>query len=169
MKKLIVLICMVLCVAVIGSVLAIAVYDAPEQNGSIGTDTYLYLTMNSSRGTAITLTKGVAQVLPIVLGVESNQTDAEGTPDWGTATLTIDARANGVGKDIENVTITLCSDREGNTPITANVTTSDNTITMTGITTGQTVYVKLLLSADATEAQVNATNGILTCTFAKAA
>lgn len=169
MKKLIVLICMVLCVAVIGSVLAIAVYDAPEKNGSIGTDTYLYLTMNSSRGTAITLTKGVAQVLPIVLGVESNQTGAEGTPDWGTATLTIDARANGEGKNIENVTITLCSDREGNTPIESNVNISGKTITMTGITAGQTVYVKLLLSADATEEEVNATNGILTCTFAKAA
>ena len=163
MKKLIVLICMVLCVAVIGSVLAIAVYDAPEKNGSIGTDTYLYLTMNSSRGTAITLTKGVAQVLPIVLGVESNQTD------WGTATLTIDARANGELKNIENVTITLCSDREGNTPITTNVNTSGKKITMTGITAGQTVYVKLLLDADATEEEVNATNGILTCTFAKAA
>ena len=162
MKKLIVLICMVLCVAVIGSVLAIAVYDAPEKNGSIGTDTYLYLTMNSSRGKAITLTKGVAQVLPIVLGVESNQTD------WGTATLTIDARANGDGKNIENVTITLCSDREGNTPIEG-VAVSGKTITMTGITAGQTVYVKLLLSADATEQQVNATNCILTCTFAKAA
>lgn len=166
MKKLIVLICMVLCIAVIGSVLAIAVYDAPAINdGSIATDTYLYLTMNSSRGKAITLTKGVAQVLPIVLGVESNQTD-----DWGTATLTIDARANGEGKNIDNVTITLCSDREGNTPIEgANVNVSGKTITMTGITAGQTVYVKLLLSADATEQQVNATNGILTCTFAKAA
>ena len=163
MKKLIVLICMVLRVAVIGSVLAIAVYDAPPiDDGSIGTDTYLYLTMNSSRGTAITLTKGVAQVLPIVLGVESNQTD------WGTATLTIDAKANGVDKNIENVTITLCSDREGNTPIEG-VAVSGKTITMTGITAGQTVYVKLLLSADATEQQVNATNGILTCTFAKAA
>lgn len=166
MKKLIVLICMVLCIAVIGSVLAIAVYDAPAINdGSIGTDTYLYLTMNSSRGKAITLTKGVAQVLPIVLGVESNQTD-----DWGTATLTIDARANGEGKNIDNVTITLCSDREGNTPIEgSNVTVSGKTITMTGITEGQTVYVKLLLNAEATETQVNATNGILTCTFAKAA
>ena len=163
MKKLIVLICMVLRVAVIGSVLAIAVYDAPPiDDGSIGTDTYLYLTMNSSRGTAITLTKGVAQVLPIVLGVESNQTD------WGTATLTIDARANGDGKNIDNVTITLCSDQEGNTPIEG-VAVSGKTITMTGITAGQTVYVKLLLSADATEQQVNATNGILTCTFAKAA
>lgn len=169
MKKLIVLICMVLCVAVIGSVLAIAVYDAPEQNGSIGTDTYLYLTMNSSRGTAITLTKGVAQVLPIVLGVESNQTNAEGTPDWGTATLTIDAKAS-EGKSIENVTITLCSDQEGNTEIKgSNVAVSGKTITMTGITAGQTVYVKLLLSAEATEEQVNATNGTLTCTFAKAA
>ena len=169
MKKLIVLICMVLCVAVIGSVLVIAVYDAPPiDDGSIGTDTYLYLTMNSSRGKAITLTKGVAQVLPIVLGVESNQTDAEGTPNWGTATLTIDARANGDGKNIDNVTITLCSDQEGNTPIEG-VAVSGKTITMTGITAGQTVYVKLLLSADATEQQVNATNGILTCTFAKAA
>lgn len=168
MKKLIVLICMVLCIAVIGSVLAIAVYDAPAINdGSIATDTYLYLTMNSSRGKAITLTKGVAQVLPIVLGVESNQTDAEGTANWGTATLTIAATAS-EGKSIENVTITLCSDREGNTPIEG-VAVSGKTITMTGITAGQTVYVKLLLSAEATEAQVNATNGILTCTFAKAA
>lgn len=162
MKKLIVLICMVLCVAVIGSVLAIAVYDAPDVNGSIGTDTYLYLTMNSTRGTGVTLTQGVPQVLPIVLGVDTNESA------WGSATLTIVAAAN-ADKSIAKVSIGLYSDREGTTAITENVTTADGTITMTGITAGQTVYVKLLLAADATAAEVNATSGTLTCTFAQAA
>lgn len=163
MKKTILLIGIILCVAVIGSVLAIAVYDANDISGSVSTDTYLYLTMNSEKGKSVTLKTGVPTILPIVLGVDSNDTN------WGSGKLTITPVAI-ADKSIAKVSIGIYSDATASTAITKNVTTNDSgVITLTGITAGKTVYVKLLLAADATQTEVSNTQGTLSCSFVRVA
>lgn len=161
MKKTILLIGIILCIAVIGSVLAVAVYDADDITGSVSTDTYLYLTMNSTEGQSVTLQTGVPTILPIVLGVDSNDSS------WGSGKLTITPAA-AADKSIAKVTIGIYSDETASTAITENATTDGNgVITLTGITEGQTVYVKLLLAADATQTEVTNTQGTLTCSFVR--
>lgn len=158
MKKLIILISIILCLAVIGSVLAIDVYDATPIEGGVNTDTYLYLSLNSERGTGITLNKNNATLIPIVLGVDTNETD------WsGSATLTITPQAVGNEKTIEHVTIGYYSD-SGCTKTVGSVSDA-GVFTYSGITSGTTVYVKIEYVENVTAAQVNATQGKLVCTF----
>ncbi len=157
MKKLIILISIILCLAVIGSVLAIAVYDAAPIEGGVNTDTYLYLSLNSTRGTGITLNKNNATLIPIVLGIDTNETE------WsGSATLTITPQAVGDNKNIDNVTIGYYAD-SGCTKAVGSV--SDGVFTYTKIKEGTTVYVKIEYKENVTADQVNATNGKLVCTF----
>ncbi len=160
MKKTILLIGIILCIAVIGSVLAVAVYDANDIEGSISTDTYLYLGLNSSAGTGVILSAGVPKIVPIVLSVDTN------AENWGSGTLTITPAAQSE-KNIEKVTIGIYSDAAGNTALTDNVSIDKGVITVTGISEGTTVYVKLLLAEDATQDEVKATGGTLTCSFVR--
>lgn len=163
MKKTILLIGIILCIAVIGSVLAVAVYDANDITGSVSIDTYLYLTMNSTKGQSVTLQAGVPTILPIVLGVDSNDSS------WGSGKLTITPAAL-TDKSIDKVTIGVYSDATGSTAITDDITKDDNgVITLSNITEGKTVYVVLTLAADATQDEVGNTQGTLTCSFVRVA
>lgn len=156
MKKLILMISIILCIAVIGSVLAIAVYDAADIEGGVNTDTYLYLSLNSTRGTGVTLNKNTATLIPIVLGVDTNDSD------WsGSATLTITPQAVGENKNIENVDISYYSDSECTTTVGS---VSDGVFTYS-VTAGTTIYVRIAYKENVTAAQINATNGKLVCTF----
>ncbi len=157
MKKLILIIGIVLCIAVIGSVFAIAVYDAQPSTGTIGADTYVYLTLENPTGTTgCQLERGIPVIIPIVLGIEKND-DA-----WGTATLTVTPTAVGEGKNIDNVEITMWSNSTCTTAVEGLATDeSTGAMTLTGITAGKTVYVRLVLDAAATQDQVTNTNGNL--------
>lgn len=157
MKKLIILISIILCLAVIGSVLAIAVYDATPIGGGVNTDTYLYLSLNSERGTGVTLNKNNATLIPIVLGIDTNE------ESWtGSATLTIKPEAVEEGKTIEHVTIGYYSDLDCTKAVGS---VSDAGVFTYSVSKGTTVYVKIEYEANVTAAQVNATNGKLVCTF----
>lgn len=156
MKKLIILISIILCLAVIGSVLAIAVYDATPIEGGVNTDTYLYLSLNSERGTGVTLNKNNATLIPIVLGIDTNK------ESWtGSATLTIKPEAVGEGKTIEHVTIGYYSDLD----CTKAVGSVSEGVFTYSVSEGTTVYVKIEYVENVTAAQVNATNGKLVCSF----
>lgn len=163
MKKTILLIGIILCIAVIGSVLAIGVYDATDIEGSVTTDTYLYLGLNATEGTGVTLEVGKQTIVPISLSVDSNAVD-----NWGSATLTITPKANN-DKSIKKVTIGLYSDDKGMNAIENANTDANGVITLTGITKNRIVYVRLFLAADATQDDVNGTGGTLTCSFKVAA
>lgn len=162
MKKVILLIGVILCVAVIGSVLAVAVYDANDIEGSISTDTYLYLSLDSSASSGVTLEKGVQKIVPIVMSIDQNDAN------WGTATLTITPSAVS-GKSIEKVTIGIYSDETCKTVLAGANVDDNGVITYAGVTTGKTVYVSLLLAEDASEEEVTNTSGNLTCSFARVA
>lgn len=147
MKKLVLIIGIILCIAVIGSVFAVAVYDAQDATGSIGADEYVYLTLNSSGTTGCNLVKGVPTIIPIVMGIEST------AESWGTAKLTVSATAN-EGKSIDNVEITLWED--------LTCTQAIEGLTVEGITESGTVYVKLqLVGEDLSEEDVNNAGGVL--------
>lgn len=155
MKKLVLIIGIILCIAVIGSVFAVAVYDAQDATGSLGADTYVYLTLENPTGTTgCQLEKGIPVIIPIVVGIEQNDAD------WGTATLTVTPSAQ-AEKSIENVEITMWSNEACTTSVEGLATADNGVMTLTGITEGTTVYVRLVLDNDATQEQVKAAAGVL--------
>lgn len=162
MKKLIVLICMVLCVAVIGSVLAIAVYDATAVTDTIGTDGHIYLSINTEDNVEnFTLEKGIPTVVAITFGVGKNSSE------WGSTVagkLTINVEKNG-DKVLDNIEYGFYSDSNATQPMT-DETTEKNTFVKSNITAETTtVYVRLFLKADATQTEVTAAGGKLVCSF----
>lgn len=162
MKKLVLIIGIVLCIAIIGSVFAIAVYDARDIEGTVGTDTYLYLTLDTTASTGVQLEKGVPTIIPIVLGIDTNETGS-----WGSATMTVKATEQ-EGKKIDKVEITLWANSSCTQAIDG-LSAGTNEWTLTGITTGRTIYVKLVLSDDATEADIKEAGGNLNVKLVKAA
>lgn len=162
MKKLVLIIGIVLCIAVIGSVFALAIYDASPAEGTIGADTSVYLTLkNNETTTGFTLEKGVPTVIGLTISIEQNDSS------WGTATLTVVAKAQD-GMDISKVTITMWANQACTTPLDTN-NTVDGTWTKTGITASQLAYIKIEIAEDATQQDIGKIGGQLTLTLKRVA
>lgn len=168
MKKLILVIAMVLCIAVISGVFALAVFNADPIVGTITTDDYLFLEMNSEFSANLELLKGTPTVKAINIRVRSiEKTDAY-------LKISTVSKEN---KNLSNVSFELYSSSD-----CANILkdesgsdcklVGDGTITYVipqNTDTSITVYLKILLDDNITESEFDMTGGKLTLSLSEKA
>lgn len=159
MKKIMLIVGMILCVAVIGSVFAVAVMNA-QSAATFSADGYIYLGFDGTSSNGIVLSSGVVTPFTVVLTVDSN------VANTGTLTITF---ADGADKNLDDVSFGVYSDSNCMTALTTNVTTEDKVITITGISgESTTIYVGVMLKANADADEINDCGGTMTLHFAPA-
>lgn len=155
---------MILCIAAIGSVLAIAVFGAEDVQGTIKTDAYLFLEMNSDITTSLELVKGT----PIVKAVNLKLRASDETKGYFKV-IALDKE----DKTLSKVKFSLYSS-EDCTTLLKDVNGNDCTMTGSGTLvylipetkeTVVTVYLSILLDDDITENEFNNAGGKLTLRF----
>ena len=160
MKKILLIVGMILCVAVIGSVFAVAVFSANDATATITAEPYITLGWDGTAEASFVLEPGVKQIYTVNLTVDKST-------NGGTATFSVvceDDTTN--SKDLENVTITVCSDALGTTAVTgANVTTNDNDTSISGLSANATYYIAIVLDAGADADDIADCGGTMTLSF----
>lgn len=160
MKKILLIVGMILCVGVIGSVFAVSVYNATSTETVTAQD-YIYLTFDGTAEVDVVLTKGEKYVYNVYLTVDSNNENCSGT-----FSVVCEDEESPSTKSLTDVTVTVCSDPAGNTAVTgANVTTSGKNTTISGITTNTNYYIAILLDGEADATQVTNCGGKMTLSF----
>lgn len=163
MKKLILMISIILCIAVIGSVLAIAVYGAGDITGTVTADDYIYLSLGAENDNKqFTLIKGQDCVIPIVLSVDRPSDSS----NKGKLTITAAPKAvtDNVTYTLDYVDIALYDGKDKATAEKKADLTS-NQLVLDNVSESKTVYVIISFKADVTEKQVEVTAGSLSCDF----
>lgn len=160
MKKLIIVIAMLLCVATIGAVFALAIFDSTPVTGTITSDDYLFLEMNSDLSNSLELTKGMNVVKTIDIHIRSvNKTNAY----LKIYTLSKE------NKNLSNVKFSLYSSKDCDT-LLKDLNGNDCTIQGNGtiiylipdnIDTTLTLYLKIQLNSNITESEYEQTGGLL--------
>ena len=148
MKKILLIVAVVLCVAVAGTALAVTYNSATNATGTLTADTYLALSLDSCSTTALHLTAGEATVYNIVCGV-SKSTNAP------TADLRITLADASVSNTLEAVTFNLYTDSGCTAPAT--YTVNNGVYTITGITTDTTYYARFYVANNADTATIGGT------------
>lgn len=168
LKKLVLIIAIILCVATISGVFALAIFDSQPVVGTITADDYLFLEMNSEFSANLELLKGTPVIKAINLHIRSfDKTDAY---------LKISTISK-TEKNLSNVSFSLYSSQD-----CKNLLTDSNgnecTIRGDGIITylipentdtSLTVYLKIVLDDDITETEFDSTGGKLTLSLSEKA
>ena len=164
MKKIILIIALVLCVAVAGTALALTTFNnASDVTGTLTADTYLSLSLDSCSTTALQLEVGTYST-PYT--IDYDVTKSTNAP---TATLTLTlAAAN--EKTLNGVTVTLWTDSNCTVPLKLNTTThvidaegtaasltGAGSISVAGLTTDGLIYAKFYLDSNATASAIGGT------------
>ncbi len=163
MKKLILMIGIILCIAVIGSVLAIAVYDAGDITGTVTADDYIYLSLGAENDIKqFTLIKGQDCVIPIVLSVDRPLDSS----NEGKLTITAAAKAatDDITYTLENITIALYDGKDKATA-TKLAGLESNQLVLDNVSESKTVYVIISFKDNVTEKEIEVTAGSLSCDF----
>lgn len=162
MKKMLLIVAVVLCVAIAGTALAVSYNSASNVTGTLTADTYLLLGLESCSEAAITVNPGTPQVYTIQCDVTKVGTFAD------TATLTITLTDAGSGQDLDDVTVALFTDAECTSAVAGKTSTGAGTISVTGITATTTYYAKISVPSSLGEDECDAVGGTMTLAFAKA-
>lgn len=160
MKKLVLIIAMILCLATVGSVFALAVFNAKEVTGTITADGYEFFEMDSTIDEApIILQKDNPIVKTINLHLRASMS-TEGRLNITLGTLK--------DKSLDNITLALYEDKEctkvlstitGGSTLTYNVQKTNDTKV--------TIYLSISISSDITESDFESAGGTLTLNFSK--
>lgn len=141
MKKILLIVAVVLCLAVAGTALAVKYNDAQSKSGTVVADTCLELSLGDTADNVnFALEKGIPQIYTIICNVARSSAAAGD----GELVITVtESAANSLG----DVDITLCSDANGQNALTgANVSTTgtkddaERTFTVTGLAPGTYTY-----------------------------
>jgi hypothetical protein len=163
MKKILLIVAVVLCVAVAGAAIAVTYNDATTINGTLTADSYLELSLDNCSTTAINLVEGE----PTKYTIQCDLTKSENGLGDGTCTLTI-TLANGVSTDLDDVTIAIYTDPNCTIAVEGATRKGEGAVTVTGITTSKTYYAKLTLDNGLDESETANVGGTMTLSFAKA-
>ena len=162
MKKTLLIIAIVLCVAVAGTALALTVNNASNVTGTLTADSYLALSLDGSSSAA---SISVADGDPGYYTIVCNVTKSASVTDNGTLTITLANTSESV--TLGAVTVTLYEDELHNTPVTSGSRKGAGTITVSNISTTTTYYAVVTLDSGLNENQTNAVGGTMTLSFAK--
>ena len=163
MKKTLLIIAVVLCIAVAGAAIAVTWNDPDPVTGTLTADSYLELSLDQCSTTAISLTEGSYSYYTIQCDV--TKSISAGTNN---CTLTVTLEDTSESVTLDSVTVSVYSDSNYQTLVANGTTTGEGSITVTGITETSTYYVKLSLADGLTEAQTEAVGGTMTLSFVKA-
>ena len=172
MKKILLIVAVVVCVAVAGTALALTQFNsATPVSGTLTADTYLALNWGECTTGDLVLEEGVYTTYTIAYTV-TKSTNAPA----GTLTLTLADAAN---KDLDDVTVALFSDSTCQTPLklnasthvidaegTAATLTGAGSIVINGLTADGTIYARFGLANDTTASDVG---GSMTLSLAEQA
>lgn len=162
MKKIMLIVGMILCVAVIGSVFAVAVYDAQQATATVTADTYIELGWDGTADTNLVLEPGITQIYTVNLTVDKSASVTD------TSTFRVVCANTSETVTLGQVSVVVCEDNLGVDAVDGdsdNVTVSGNNTTITGITQNTTYYIAVTLAANATEEQVTNCGGTMTLSF----
>ncbi len=169
MKKILLIVAIVVCVAVAGTALALTTYnDATPLGGTLTADTYLSLSLDDCSTTALALEVGeYSDAYTIDYDIAKS---ASVTPS---ATLTIALADAGAGHDLDDVTIALFTNSNFSTPLklgtnattgaidqengTAATLTGAGTITITGLNASGVIYARFYVDGNADADDVGGT------------
>ena len=166
MKKILLIVAVVLCLAVAGTALAVSYNSADPITGTMSADSFLKLSLDSCSTEAITINPGTPVVYTVQCDVVNVQ-DNEATPKTGTLTITlVDA---GSGQDLDDVTVALYTDASCKEAVEGKTQTGAGTITVTDISTTTTYYAKISVPSTLNEDDCEDCGGTMTLAFAKAA
>lgn len=163
MKKILLILAVVVCVAVAGSALAVAYNNATSKVGHISADTYIALDWgaNNSSTTSLELEEGVPSYYTI------DCTVVKSTNAAATGTLTIALQdSNEANKSLDNVTVTLYSDSNYQNAVAGKTQKGEGSITITGLTANATYYAKVSVDDGLTNEQLQAVAGTMTLSLA---
>lgn len=160
MKKILLIVAVVVCVAVAGTALALTQFNsATPVSGTLTADTYLALDWGECTTGDLVLEEGVYTTYTIAYTV-TKSTNAPA----GTLTLSI---SNSAPKSVEYVNVALFTDSNCTTPLKLNATTraidaegtavtqnGQGTITINGLTADGIIYARFGLSSGATVSEV---------------
>lgn len=161
MKKILLIVAVVLCVAIAGTALAVSYNSATPITGSLAADQYLKLGLDSCSETAITVNPGT----PVVYTIQCDVTKSTSVTDTGTLTITL---ANVGEQDLDDVTVALFTDAACTSAVAGKTQTGAGSISVTGIDTTTTYYAKISVPSALTEADCTACGGTMTLSFVKA-
>lgn len=164
MKKILLILAIVVCVAVAGSALAVAYNSASPITGTVAADSAFILSLDQCVQTPVTLEPGTPEVYTIQCDV-SKSASVLATQ---TATLTItlsDAGGDDPAQDLDDVTVALFSDINCTQAIAGKTQTGAGTISVTGINATTTIYARISCPNNLSEADINAVGGNMTITF----
>lgn len=162
MKKILLIVAVVLCVAIAGTALAVSYNSADPITGSLAADQYLKLGLDSCSTTDITVNPGTPQVYTIQCDVTKSATVSD------TGTLTITLADAGAGQDLDDVTIALFTDSACTSAVAGKVQTGAGSISVTGIDTTTTYYAKISVPSTLSEDDCEDCGGTMTLSFVKA-
>lgn len=164
MKKILLIVAVVLCVAIAGTAFAITRNNATPATGTLEADSYLALTLGRCSTTALEIADGAPAYYTIYCDKTASASEASTA-----CTLTITLANTSESVTLAPVTVTLYSDSSRQTPVASGSRKGAGSITITGITASTTYYATVSLDAGLTSEQTAAVGGSMSMTFAKAA
>lgn len=172
MKKILLIVAVVLCLAIAGTALAATYRSAENVSGTLTADKYIALSLEECSTANLTLLAGDQVTYELEYAVERSATAP-------TATLTIELEDTSESVTLDEVQVALFKNAECSVPVKLNGTALDDdagtavvqdgegTITITGLQAGDTYYVRFYI-ADA-EATLENIGGTMTLNLVKAA
>ena len=161
MKKILLIVAVVLCVAVAGTAFAITRNQADPVNGTLAADTMFVLSLDSCSTANIALTAGT----PTEYTIQCDITKSNSANYNGTLTVTL---ADSAPKDLDDVTITLYSDAQHEHEVANATCTGAGSFTVTGISASTPYYALITLANNLSESDTQNVGGTMTLAFAKA-
>ena len=161
MKKILLIIAVVLCVAVAGTALAVSYNSSDPVTGSLAADSYLKLSLDSCSTEAVVINPGTPQKYTIQCDV----TKSTSVTDTCTLTITL---ADVGEQDLDDVTVTVYSDSACTIPVAGASRTGAGSISVTGITATATYYALISVPSSLGADDCEDCGGTMTLAFAKA-
>ena len=170
MKHILLILAVVVCVAVAGTALAVAYYNASNVSGTITTDSYMVLSFDgSSTANALTLDAATPNYYTIVCKIDKSAS-ATGT---GTLTLALNPDTTN-SKTLANVSVALFTDSACTTPLQVNAenvvlsgAAASASVSVANIPSTTTYYAKITLASGLSQEQLAAIGGELQLDFVR--
>ena len=154
MKKILLIIAVVLCVAVAGTALAVTFNSASNVTGTLTADSYVNLSLEGSTTADVTIDPGTASSFTIVCTIDRSTSAAS---EKGNLVITL-TDSEDVGISLDAVTVALYNDAAFTDPVDGASRTGAGTITVSNIdSASKTFYARIIAPAGTDVATVGGT------------
>lgn len=162
MKKILIVVAIVLCLAVAGAALAVSYNSATPVTGSLVADQYIKLSLDECSEDDITINPGT----PVIYTIQCDMIRSATVTNTGTLTITL---TDGDTQDLDDVTVALFEDFACTRPIEGKSITGANTLTITGIDAEETIiYARISVPSTLGQGDCEDCGGTMTLSFVKA-